>query len=197
MFNSFLSIQNLFSLSGLVKISASWSMVPTFSIEMFPFYWWSLMKWWRTSMCFVLTCWIGLLVSFTALSLSHSNGTFLNLIPKSFNVAFIQRICHNNYRRLVSAACLPLSEHAYLAGLDLSPSLPRVVTGWGCALLNAVRLRQEEEVVADLGLSVRRGLLGPAGPRSFGPSLADVLRAAWPVTNRCLKTPCGYDPDRY
>jgi hypothetical protein len=25
--------------------------------------------------------------------LSHSNGTFLNLIPKSFNVAFIQSIC--------------------------------------------------------------------------------------------------------
>jgi hypothetical protein len=34
-----------------------------------------------------------LLVSFTALSLSHSNGTFLNLIPKSFKVAFIQSIC--------------------------------------------------------------------------------------------------------
>jgi hypothetical protein len=32
------------------------------------------------------------LVSFTALSLSHSNDTCLNLIPKSFKVAFIQRI---------------------------------------------------------------------------------------------------------
>jgi hypothetical protein len=30
-----------------------------------------------------------LLVSFTALSLSHSNDTCLNLIPKSFKVAFI------------------------------------------------------------------------------------------------------------
>jgi hypothetical protein len=30
-----------------------------------------------------------LLVSLIALSLSHSNGTFLNLIPKSFKVAFI------------------------------------------------------------------------------------------------------------
>ena len=28
-----------------------------------------------------------------ALSLSHSNDTFLNLIPKSFKVAFIQSIC--------------------------------------------------------------------------------------------------------
>jgi hypothetical protein len=33
------------------------------------------------------------LVSFTTLSLSHSNGTCLNLIPKSFKVAFILRIC--------------------------------------------------------------------------------------------------------
>jgi hypothetical protein len=31
-----------------------------------------------------------LLVSFTALSLSHSNGTCLNLISKSFKVTFIQ-----------------------------------------------------------------------------------------------------------
>ena len=57
------------------------------------FCWWSIMKWWRTSMCFVLTCWTGLLVNLIALSLSHSNGTFLNLIPKSFKVAFIQSTC--------------------------------------------------------------------------------------------------------
>jgi hypothetical protein len=50
------------------------------------------MKWWRTSMCFVLACWTRLLVSLIALLLSHSNGTYLNLIPKSFKVAFIQRI---------------------------------------------------------------------------------------------------------
>ena len=89
-FNSFLSLQNLFSSSGLVKMLASWSSVPTLSMQMSPFYWWSLMKWWRTSMCFVLECWTGLLVSFTALSLSQSNGTCLNLIPKSLKVAFIQ-----------------------------------------------------------------------------------------------------------
>ena len=93
MFNSFLSLQNLFSSSGLVNISASWSSVPILSMQMSPFCWWSLMKWWRTSMCFVLECWTGLLVSFTALSLSHSNGTSLKLIPKSFNVAFVHRIC--------------------------------------------------------------------------------------------------------
>jgi hypothetical protein len=44
-------------------------------------------------MCFILACWTRLLVSLIALSLSHSNGTFLNLIPKSFKVAFIQSIC--------------------------------------------------------------------------------------------------------
>jgi hypothetical protein len=33
-----------------------------------------------------------MLMSFMALSLSHSNGTCLNLIPKSFMAAFIQRI---------------------------------------------------------------------------------------------------------
>ena len=63
------------------------------SMQMSPFCWWSLMKWWRTSMYFVLACWIGLLVNLIALSLSHSNDTFLNLIPKSFKVAFIQSIC--------------------------------------------------------------------------------------------------------
>ena len=88
MFNSFLSLQNLFSSSGLVKISASWSSVPTFSMQISPFCWWSLMKWWQASICFVLWCWTGLLVSFTTLSLSHSNGTCLNLIPKSLKVAF-------------------------------------------------------------------------------------------------------------
>jgi hypothetical protein len=41
----------------------------------------------------------------------------------------------------------------------------------------AVWLRQDEEVVAGPGPSVRPGLLGSAGPRSFGPSPASVLRA--------------------
>ena len=104
MFNSFLSLQNLFSSSGLVKISTSWSSVPTLSMQISPFCWWSLMKWWRTSMCFVLECWTGLLVSFTALSLSHSNGTCLNLIPKSLKVASSKVIEHNNYR----SKCTPL-----------------------------------------------------------------------------------------
>jgi hypothetical protein len=50
------------------------------------------MKWWWTSICFVLACLTGLLVNLIALSLSHSNGTFLNLITKSLKVVFIQSI---------------------------------------------------------------------------------------------------------
>ena len=46
---------------------------------------------------------------------------------------------------------------------------------------SAMWLRHEGGVVADLGLIVRPGLLGLAGPRSFGLSLASVLRAAWPA----------------
>ena len=37
MFNSFLSLQNLFSSSGLMNMSASWSSVPTLSMKMSPF----------------------------------------------------------------------------------------------------------------------------------------------------------------
>ena len=40
-----------------------------------------------------LQWWTGLLVNLIALSLSYSNGTFLNLIPKSLKVAFIQSTC--------------------------------------------------------------------------------------------------------
>ena len=104
MFNSFLSLQNLFSSSGLVNISASWSSVPILSMQMSPFCWWSLMKWWRTSMCFVLECWTGLLVSFTALSLSHSNGTCLKLIPNPSMLPSSIEFVHNNYR----PQCTPL-----------------------------------------------------------------------------------------
>ena len=46
---------------------------------------------------------------------------------------------------------------------------------------SAVRLRQEEEVVADPGPSVWPGLLGLAWPRSFGHSPTSVLRATWPT----------------
>ena len=47
-------------------------------------------------------------------------------------------------------------------------------------LLGAVRLRREEGIVADPGLSVWPSLPSLAGPRSFGPLLAGVLRATSP-----------------
>jgi hypothetical protein len=46
---------------------------------------------------------------------------------------------------------------------------------------SVVRLRKEEGVVVDPGLSVRPGLLGSARLQSFGPLLAGVLQAAWPA----------------
>ena len=104
MFNSFLSLQNLFSSSGLVKISASWSSVPTLSMHISPFCWWSLMKWCLMSMCLVLECWTGLLVILIALSLSHSNGTLLRWIPKSLNVDLIHNNCAQQLPALIYSA---------------------------------------------------------------------------------------------
>ena len=93
MFNSFLSLQNLFSSNGLVNISASWSSVPTLSMQMSPFL--LVISYEMMADINVLySCMLNrILVNLIALSLSHSNGTFLNLIPKSLKVAFIQSIC--------------------------------------------------------------------------------------------------------
>ena len=104
MFNSFLSLRNLLSSIGLVNISASWSSVPTLSMQISLFYWWSLMKLCLMSMCLVFKYCTGLLVSFTTLSLSHSNGTCLNFISKSFNVAFIHRNCAQQLLALMYSA---------------------------------------------------------------------------------------------
>ena len=98
MVNSFLSLQNHFSSNGLVNISASWSSVPTLSMQISPFCWWSLMKWWRTSMCFVLACWTELLVNLIALSLSHSNGTFWTWFQSHSKWPSSKVFVHNNYR---------------------------------------------------------------------------------------------------
>ena len=46
-------------------------------------------------------------------------------------------------------------------------------------LSSVVRLRREEGVVADPSLSGWPGWLSLTGPRSFGPSLAEILRATW------------------
>ena len=88
MFNSFLSLQNLFSSSGLVNMSASWSSVPTLSIAMSPFIWWSLMKW-----CLMSMCKTRLLVSLTALSLSH--GVYTKIWEKNTGTRRLPRLCQS------------------------------------------------------------------------------------------------------
>jgi hypothetical protein len=57
-----------------------------------------------------------LLVSFTALSLSYINGTWLNLNPKSFKMVFIQRICAQQLSTAMYSASVVESEH-YFASL--------------------------------------------------------------------------------
>jgi len=56
------------------------------------------------SMCLVLECWTRFCVILIALSLSHSKGTFLNLIPKLFKVAFIQSNCAQQLLALMYSA---------------------------------------------------------------------------------------------
>jgi hypothetical protein len=80
-FISLLNVQNLVSSSGFVNILANWSSVPIEYIVISPFPTWSLKKWCRISICFVLECWTGFVANFTALSLSHMRGTFLKMIP--------------------------------------------------------------------------------------------------------------------
>ncbi len=73
-----LKVMNLFSWRGFVKMSASWSSVPTLSNSMWPLSTWSLMKWCLTSMCFVLACGIGFCVIAIALVLSQKMGDFFS-----------------------------------------------------------------------------------------------------------------------
>ena len=119
-------------------MSKSWSSVPTLSIEMSPFCWWSLMKWWWTSMCFVLACWTGLLVSLIALSLSHSNCTCLNLIPKSLKVAFIQ----SNWAQQLSAKMYSASavENATLFCFFDDQDTSDLPNSWHCPMCSFSQL---------------------------------------------------------
>ena len=70
-FSSHRNLQNLFSSKGLVKISASWSSIFTWSMRIFPLRKWSRRKWWRIWMCMVFECCTGLYAILIALSLSQ------------------------------------------------------------------------------------------------------------------------------
>jgi len=61
--------------SGFVKISASWSLVSTYSKDTSFFSTWSLRKWCRISICLVRECKTGFFVRLMALVLSHLIGT--------------------------------------------------------------------------------------------------------------------------
>ena len=61
--------------NGFVKISASWSLVSTYSKDTTFFSTWSLRKWCRISMCLVLECKTWFFVRLIALVLSHLIGT--------------------------------------------------------------------------------------------------------------------------
>ena len=53
---------------------------------------WSLMKWWFISICLVLEWCIGFFVKFIALVLSHNNGIWDNLRPKSLSCCLIHKL---------------------------------------------------------------------------------------------------------
>ena len=53
---------------------------------------WSLMKWCRISICFVLECWTWWFVRLMELVLSHSRGTLLTFNPKSSSYCLIHKI---------------------------------------------------------------------------------------------------------
>ena len=97
--SSFRNLQNIASSSGLVKISANWFSVLTPSSEILFLATWSLRKWWWISMCLVQECWTGLLASFTALSLSHKRGNFLELHHSLAKFASCKVFVHNKHPR--------------------------------------------------------------------------------------------------
>jgi hypothetical protein len=78
-FSSCLSLVNVSSSSGLVKISAYCSLVLIYVMSISPFCWWSLKKWYQMAMCLVRLCSTGLSTMRIALSLSHRRGTLVNL----------------------------------------------------------------------------------------------------------------------
>jgi hypothetical protein len=90
---------------GLVKISASWSCVGTWTKVIFPFSTLSLKKWYLTSMCLVFEWSTGFFATLMALVLSHWSGTWVYSTPKSLMVYVIQR----SREQQLAAATYPAS----------------------------------------------------------------------------------------
>ena len=79
-------------LRGFVNRSANWFLELTNWITQSPLFTWSLMKWWRISICFVLECCIGFLVRIIALVLSQCKGIWERDSPKSLNCCLIHKL---------------------------------------------------------------------------------------------------------
>ena len=82
------------------EISTRLSLVDTYISSISPLATWSLMKWWRISICFVLVWSTRLYAILIALSLSHKRGTLSQWTPYSFKVYLI----HNNWVHPLAAA---------------------------------------------------------------------------------------------
>ena len=131
--SSFRNLQKVASSSGLVKISANWSSVLTPSSDISFLATWSLRKWCRISMCLVRECWTGLFASFTALSLSHKRGTFLELHHNLAKFVSCIIFVHNKHPR----QCIPLRRwtkpHYFFLGGPRHKWSTKQMAPFGCA----------------------------------------------------------------
>ena len=84
---------NLSLLSGLVNKSTNYFLETTNWTSQSPLLTWSLIKWWRISICLVLECYTGFFVKFIALVLSQRKRILDRFIPKSLSCCLIQRLC--------------------------------------------------------------------------------------------------------
>ena len=82
----------VFSSRSFVKISASWLEVETNSSSISLLRTWLGIKWCFISICFVLLCCMRFLEILMALKLSHSIGTFEDVISKSKSYCLIHKI---------------------------------------------------------------------------------------------------------
>ena len=85
-------MQNLSSLRGFVKMSASYFSVHTNSSNTSPELTWSLMKWCLISMCLLLECCTGFFDRLIALVLSQNMGVLVSSMPKSLSCCLIHKI---------------------------------------------------------------------------------------------------------
>ena len=109
---------------GLVKISKIWSLVPIYSNWIVPYSTWSLMKWYRMSICLLLECWTGFLLRSIALWLSQSTltGNF-TLTPKSTNCLNIHITCVHAAQVAIYSVSAGSKQHCFAFYLTMQHTL--------------------------------------------------------------------------